>query len=557
MFRAVANARRAPLPPAVLMAGTLALLALALLLAACESDAPAPQPTVPAAPEDGGAVYVEGVVGGWQRINPLFAADNPVDQDLSRLVFAGLLRVGEDGRLLPDLAPLPALGEDGRTYTFRLHPELRWHDGAPVRSLDVAFTIERMVASDFQGDPRLRAAWTGVEVRTPDLRTIIIRLPAPNAAFLARFATVGVLPQHLLQGLDGAALFDAPFNARPVGAGPYRLDAVTSIEATLRAYPRYHLGRPAIDVIVIRFLPDFAAVRHALEQGEIDGVFLRQNLSAAQLEALAEIEGFAHEDLQRSVSLVLYLNNAQAAYFRDGRVRTAVSLALDRQELVENALLGLATPSSSAITPGAWAYDASLDSPTSDPDAAIALLAEAGWHRSPTSGVLIRQGSEFRLTIRTDNDPRHLALALEIARQLEPIGIRATVASTSFTVLSRDFLAPRTYDAALAGWDQGPDPDPYLAWHSSQIAHPGSNVANYGGIIIDALLERGRVTGDMLVRRDAYGQFQELWRREAPSVVLAYPRIRYVRAGTVQSPPFGVLFTPADRFLNVHQWSIE
>ena len=472
------------------------------------------------------------------------------------MVFAGLLRAGEDGRLLPDLAPLPEVGEDGRTYTFRLHPELRWHDGAPVRSLDVAFTISHILAPDFQGDPRLREAWTGVEVRTPDLRTIVLRLPATSPSFLARFATVGILPEHLLQGLDGAGLFDAPFNASPVGAGPYRLDSVTSIEATLRAYPRYHLGRPQIDVITVRFLQDFASVQHALEQGEIDGIFLRQALSATQIAALDGIEGFVREDLQRAVSLVLYLNNGQAAYFRDPRVRTAVSLALDRQTLVENALYGLATPSSSAIAPGTWAYAPSLDSPPSDPEAAILLLAEAGWHRSPTTGVLVRQGSEFRLTIRTDNDPRHLALAREIARQLEPIGIRATVASTSFTVLSRDFLAPRTYDAALAGWDQGPDPDPYLAWHSSQVIPPGGNVANYGGIIIDALLERGRTTVDTLVRLDAYEQFQELWRRESPSVVLAYPHIRYIRSATVESPPFGVLFTPADRFLNVHLWRI-
>ena len=553
MLRAVASSRRALLSGAILAAGALAAVILVVFLLLPEGDPPAPAP-IPPEPEK--SVYVEGVVGVWQRINPLFAAENPVDQDLSRLVFAGLLRAGEDGRLLPDLAPLPEVSDDGRTYTFRLHPGLRWHDGAAVRSLDVAFTIEHILAPDFQGDPRLKEAWRGVEVRTPDLRTIIIRLPAPNAAFLARFATVGILPEHLLQGLDGAALFDAPFNARPVGAGPYRLESVTSIEATLNANPRYHLGRPHIDVITVRFLSDFSAVRHALEQGEIDGIFLRQNLTREQLEALGAIDGFTQQDLQRAVSLVLFLNNGQAAYFRDPRVRTAVSLALDRETLVENALLGLGLPSSSAIAPGTWAYDPSLDSPPSDPETAITLLADAGWHLSPTTGVLVRQGSEFRLTIRTDNDPRHLALAREIARQLEPIGIRATVASTTFTVLSRDFLAPRTYDAALAGWDQGPDPDPYLAWHSSQTIHPGGNIANYGGIIIDALLERGRTTASVLVRLDAYRQFQELWQREAPSVILAYPHIRYIRASNVESPPFGVLFTPADRFLNVHQWRI-
>ena len=553
MFRAVANSRRALFTAAVLAAGAIAAVLVVVLLRLPEEETPEPLPTAPAPQR---SVYVEGVIGAPQRINPLFAFDNPVDQDLSRLIFAGLLRAGHDGRLLPDLAPLPEVSEDGRTYTFRLHPELRWHDGAPMRSLDVAFTIEQILAPDFRGDPRLVAAWTGVEVRTPDLRTVILRLPDADASFLARFATIGILPEHLLQGLDGVGIFDAAFNARPVGAGPYRIDSVTSNEATLHAHPSYHLGRPAIDSIVVRFLPDFAAVTLALEQGEIDGIFLRQPLNQEQLDALAGIDGFVHDDLQRGVSLVLYLNNSQSAYFRDARVRAAVSLALDRATLVENALLGLATASSSAITPGTWAYAPSLDSPPSDPEAASELLAEAGWLRHPTTGILVRQGSEFRLTIRTDNDPLRVALAREIARQLEPIGIRATVASTSFTVLNRDFLIPRTYDAALAGWDQGPDPDPYLAWHSSQAEHPGANIANYGGIIIDALLERGRTSLNPIVRLEFYTQFQELWRREAPSVVLAYPHIRYLRAATVESPPIGVLFCPADRFLNVHQWRI-
>ncbi|MXY71940.1 MAG: hypothetical protein F4Y97_02750, partial [Dehalococcoidia bacterium] len=168
MLRAVANSRRALLSAAVVAVGALAVAIIGVFLTRPEEEAPRPLPTPTPVQK---SVYVEGVVGAWQRINPLFAAENAVDQDLSRLIFAGLLRVGEDGRLLPDLAPLPEVGEDGRTYTFRLHPGLQWHDGAPVRSLDVAFTIEHILAPDFQGDPRLQAAWTGVEVRTPDLRT--------------------------------------------------------------------------------------------------------------------------------------------------------------------------------------------------------------------------------------------------------------------------------------------------------------------------------------------------------------------------------------------------
>ncbi len=552
MTRAVANTRRAWLPIAALLAGAAAVGALALLLLGRDGVAPAAPPATSAA----GSRYVEGVIGAWRRVNPLFAAGNPADEDLSRLVFAGLLRVDHDGRLLPDLAPLPAVSDDGLTYTFRLHPGLRWHDGAPLRSLDVAFTVARIVAPDFRGPPELAAAWSDVEVLTPDLGTVVFRLSAPNAPFLARYATIGILPEHLLQGLDGAALYDAPFNARPVGTGPYRLESLTTLDATLRAWPRYHLGRPGIETIAFRFLPDFPAAREALEAGAIDGVLLRRAPEAAQAAALDGIAGYARMDLQRSAAFTLYLNNAEAELFRDARVREAISRAIDRDALAESPLLGLATPSASAIAPGVWAHDPALDGRHGDPAEAAALLAEAGWERSPATGALVRDGAEFRFTIRTGDDPLHVALALAVAGQLEALGIRAAVASTSFTVLRRDFLDARGYDAALTGWDQGPDPDPYFAWHSSQARPPGGNVASYGGIVIDALLERGRTTLDPLVRRDAYAQFQELWRREVPSVVLAYPRLRYLRAETVRAPAIGVLFSPADRFLNVHQWRI-
>lgn len=552
MIRAVANTRRAWFAVALLAAGVAAVGALAaLLLLGGDGAEPGARPATAT-----GSRYAEGVIGAWRRVNPLFAAGNAADEDLSRLVFAGLLRVDRDGRLLPDLAPLPQISDDGLTYTFRLHPDLRWHDGTPLRSLDVAFTIARIAAPDFRGPPRLAAAWSEVEVLTPDLRTVVLRLPAPHAPFLARYATIGILPQHLLQGLDGAELFDAPFNARPVGAGPYRLEALTTLDATLRAWPRYHLGRPGIETVVLRFLPDFPAALAALEEGGIDGILLRRAPDAAQAAALDRLAGFARADPQRSASFTLYLNNAQAEHFRDPRVRTAISLAIDRAALAQATLRGLATPSASAVAPGVWAYAPALDGLGADRERAAALLAEAGWTRSPTTGALERDGAEFRFTIRTDDDPLHVALALAVAGQLEPLGIRAAVASTSFTVLRRDFLDARGYDAALTAWDQGPDPDPYDAWHSSRARPPGGNVASYGGLVIDALLERGRVTLDPLVRLDAYAQFQELWRREAPSVVLAYPRLRYLRAERVEAPAPGVLFSPADRFLDIHRWRI-
>lgn len=500
--------------------------------------------------------YVEVVPGTWQRINPLYASLNDVDQDLVALVFSGLVRLTPDGGVEPDLAEsLPTVSADGRTYTFRLRSGLRWHDGEPVTSYDVAFTIRQVADPGYRGDPLLAEAWQTVKVDTPDERTVVLELEAPSAPFLARYATLGILPEHRLRGLTADALFDAPFNAAPVGTGPYRLVSLSSSEAVLEANPDYHLGRPRLDRLRFLFVSDTAAAIRAFRSGEADGVLLREPLGESQRVELERLTGVQRLVPQRAAYLVLYLNNALANSFADQRVRQALSYAVDRAAVVRDALGGAATPSASPIPPGSWAYDPSFDRPVRDVERARQLLGEAGWRPHPTTGTLVREGVEFRVTIRTDNDPVRVAVAETLARQLDEVGIRATVASTTFAVLRRDFLQQRRYELALAGWDQGADPDPYFAWHSSQMGTAGLNIANFSDAVVDRLLETARTTNDLAIRRDMYRQLQEVWQTTVPSLVIAYPRYTYLLRNGIEAKVPELLPTPAQRFLRIAEWS--
>jgi peptide/nickel transport system substrate-binding protein len=498
--------------------------------------------------------YTEALTGTWEHVNPLFAGENPVDQDLSALLFSGLIRTGPEGAPLPDLAGLPQVSEDGRTYTFRLRPNLRWHDGQPLTSRDVAFTITRIQEPGFRGAAELADAWAGVTVETPDAQTIVLVLQEASAPFLARFGTLGILPEHLLRGLSSAALRDGSFNQRPVGSGPYRLASLDSREAVLSAHDGYHGGRPAIDTFRLRFYPDTASALLALGAGEVDGFFARDTLSLGQRDEVARLKNTAAQRFQRAGYLVLYLNNDLAGLFDDPRVRKAIALTINREALLEGPLRGQATISSSPIPPATWSYAPEYDKTGPGLSAARALLREAGWELNASTAVLTREGSEFRFTVRTDNDGVRAALAADIARQLEPLGIRATVATTTFSVFERDFLRERRYDAAIAGWDQGADPDPYFGWHSSQGGTAGLNFANFADIVIDQLIQRGRTDSDPVVRREQYRQFQEKWDELAPSVVIAYPDYLYVHTTSLSGLTAGVLARPAQRFFDVQRW---
>lgn len=500
--------------------------------------------------------YAEAVPGTWQRINPIYASLNAPDEDLAELVFSGLVRLAPDGHVEPDLAEsLPSVSADGRTYTFRLRPGLKWHDGQPVTSYDVAFTIRQITAPGFRGDPLLAEAWQSIRVETPDERTVVIELEAPSAPFLARYATLGILPEHLLRGLTADQLYDAPFNAAPVGTGPYRLVSLSSAEAVLEANPDYHLGRPHIGRVRLVFVSDAAAGVRLFQSGSVDGVLLRDPLPESLRVQLERMSGVRILTPQRAAYLVLYLNNAQANTFADLRVRQAISLALDREAIVADVFGGAATPSASPIPPGSWAYVPELDRHARDLERARELLAAAGWRPHPTTGSLVKEGAEFRITIRTDNDPVRIAVAEAIARQLDEIGIRATVASTTFAVLRRDFLQQRRYEAALAGWDQGADPDPYFAWHSTQMGTAGLNIANFSDAVVDRLIETARTSLDGNIRTDMYRQLQEVWQEVVPSAIICYPRYTYLLRSGIDAKVPDLLAAPSERFAFIAEWS--
>lgn len=541
------RASRLPLAVAAVALVAIVLLGTAAYARVSGDNAPSLSP---------GAPYTEGITGTWQRVNPLFAAENAADRDLAQLVFSGLVRTGEGGEILPDLAAsLPEISPDGRSYAFALRQDVQWHDGEQFTAHDVAFTVERIQDPGFRGPSTVSALWEGIEVSAPDDHTVTFRLPEPSSPFLARNATQGILPRHLLEEHSADRLYESSFNVEPVGTGPYRLAALNTAEARLEAYGDYHHDRPAIGDLRLRFFPDNNEALSALESGEIQGLLLRDPPSDEQEEVIEDLGAVTLMRPQRAAHVLLYLNNDAAAYFQDERVRRAIALAIDREAIVDQVYDDAATASSSPVAPGSWAYDAALELAEDDPlEAARALLDDAGWEPHPTTGIRVRLGSEFRFTIRTDNNTERLAVAQLIAQQLEPLGIRANVASTSFAVLRRDFLQERRYEAAVAGWDQGLDPDPYFAWHSSQMGTAGLNIANYSDPIADRLIEEARQRSSAEVRLDMYHQFQEIWHRFAPSVVVAYPRYTYIQSDGIDSDIPEFLPAAHLRFTNIHDW---
>ena len=499
----------------------------------------------------GGSRYVEGVVGQPRLPNPLLAEPDSVDADLVALLFSGLTRIEGDGTAQPDIAEHWDVTPDGLTYTFHLRPDVYWHDGQRVSAADVAFTIALVQAEGFDGPPGLAAQWAGATVSVIDAETLEVRLPAPSASFLTR-ASLGILPEHLLGSLAPGELRAAPFNRSPVGAGPYRLVRVDAASVLLERHPGYHLGIPALELFELRLFRDEESLLAALGRGDIDGALLAEDATAARREQAAAQPGVAITELPSSGYTALYMNN-QRDPLNDPQLRRALAAAIDRGALLASMdLAARGRVGDGPVVPGSWAH-AAAEWPS--PAEADELFEAAAWTPGE-DGVLQRAGQRLELELVTNASPARQALAEAVAEQLRARGVHVVVAVLPSAELVTRRLAPRDYELAIFGWETEVDPDPYGAWHTSQIVPPGANVSGYHDPLADALLEAARQTLDVAERRELYQRFTERFVETAPSLVLHYPARLYAHPARLEELDEGLLFQAASRFRDVHLWRL-
>jgi peptide/nickel transport system substrate-binding protein len=501
---------------------------------------------------DRGGVYVEGIAGNPQYLNPLLSQYNQVDGTLVSLLFNGLTKLDEQGRVVPDLAEGWLVSEDGLTYDFRLRPGLVWHDGHPVTAADVLYTVGAMQSEEFPGVPWLSTLWRAVKVEAPegpDGLWVRFTLSQLLPSFLD-YTTIGLLPAHIWSDVPIAQMRESGYNTRPVGTGPFEVDRITATRADFVVNPRYPGKTPFLTGIGFRFYPDHESLIPAYERHEIDGVSW---LWPTDMDVAAE-----HADLNvftapLSGYSLIYLNqdNPNTPFFREKEVRQALLYALDRQGLIDTVMNGQAIVAHSPILPGTWAYDPEIPEYFYNPENSKALLDQAGWIDTDGDGVRDRDGARLAFILLGDNQ----ALLEEISRMWAEIGVQATPQTVSLPGLTADFLAPRTFDAAVVHWELSGDPDPYPLWHSTQITE-GQNYAGWNDRAADEAIERARTTNDQARRRDEYIQWQRLFAEEAPALLLYHPVYTFGVRDKVHDVSVGPMNSPADRFNSIADWYI-
>lgn len=444
---------------------------------------------------------------------------------ISTKIFESLLEYeGAALKPKPGLAASWTVDENNRIYTFKLRPGVKWHDGAPFTSADVKFSIEKIVRPLTS---RGRVYFGNVAIiETPDPLTVVFKLTEPVPFFLKSFqpGESPILPKHILEKLnldDARSVRSSEFMQKPVGTGPFRLkEWRKGSHITLERFPDYwKKGRPYLDQVVLRVIPDGAGRSIALENGEVD----LAPMSAVPQADMQRLAGLKHLVLSdkgaEGLGPMLWLElNLRDKHLADPRVRQAISLALDRKKIVDIIWFGQGKPASGPLVSDNPFYNKALKPFPYDPKLANKLLDDAGFKRG-AGNVRFKLQQNF-----LPYGESWVRLAEYVKQELGKVGIEVETQSIDLGGWLKKIYTDWDYGFTSNFTHNYSDPSigTQRSFISGTIAKGATftNSMDYRNPKIDALYKAALTEMDAAKRRRMFDEIQVILQNELPVVFL-------------------------------------
>ncbi|WP_394199852.1 ABC transporter substrate-binding protein [Litoreibacter albidus] len=414
-------------------------------------------------------------------------------------------RVGQ--RFVPHLAQRWTVSEDARTWVFHLHPGVKFHDGTDCDADAVALCLQRMAREDKGYTLGAPAVWRqflkDAVLDVIDAETIRVTLAEPMADLL------DVLEQGFIVAPSAFAALDAKDYTAQIGSGPYKLVSISGTQISATRVNNHFAGEPANATVSWRLVPDAAARLSLLERGEV------QVAHALDFEASRALGDMRHEFL--SPVAIIYLLNAAKGPLADGSVRRALSLAVDRDAIVQTVMAGAAQPLRGFVSPNHYGsgHGAGGDAQM-DRTQARALLVEAGFG----DGLTL----EVDCPTRLPDEAQRLTAAL--ADQLNAVGITLNV---HIHPEREDYahMVRRKEIRDLCVFDSSPMSTYRVLYEKIDARIAGSWWQGYHNPAVEALIDVGRVTPDSDARSDIWQKAYTLL-QEDPAWLTLYNPIRVI-----------------------------
>jgi peptide/nickel transport system substrate-binding protein len=453
----------------------------------------------------------------WTMFSPLTSV-NPWTNDLE-----------------PHLAHSWYPNDDLTVWTFELRPDVRWHDGVAFSAHDVKFTFDRIRDPD-EALGTLPDFSKVTDIEVPDELTVIVTLSGADAFFADRLALGGneIVPEHILGEFERLADATEFNTTRPIGTGPFKMKTVAwGSYFELEANDDYFQGRPNLDGIIFRVVPDGNTRVTQLLTGQLDLAELEPN----QLPVVTGNPRLVAETFD-SLGYRLFAWNLLNPLFQDVRVRQAFMHAIDRRQILQSVAPGMGylgdTYLPAALT---WIPQADVAFREYDPERALELMAEAGWEPD-AGGVLRRDGEPFEFYILVDRgDVQHEQMGLIIQQYLQDIGMRVEYVLAERGGRWLDESQQRTFPTRLAAF-----PMTNIDWVQRLYTCDGANNSqSYCNPAVDALITQLRTTADREEQGEILRQVQVELYEDPPNMVLFFrQRINGYNAMLGNMPPFSI-----------------
>ena len=462
-----------------------------------------------------------GEYGRPATLDPITSNDM-IAMRISELIFSGLVGIDEKQEIVADLAERWEISDDGRIYTFYLRKDVTWHpkeegqEPMPFTAEDVVFTHSIMMHP--QTITPLKVRYEFIEKVTKlDDHTVEFTLKRPILNALAKFS-FKIIPKHGPQNPEFLAREDA-FVQHPIGTGPYVLKNVTAEgEVILTANENYFKGRPHIDKFIARPFADQNILGQALMFNAIDMIVLVNHRDIPQL------QGDKRFVLQpyNALSYSFFGFNVRKPLLADKRVRKAFTYALNRQEMLDSFFQGQGTIISGPYAPGSWAYNLDVQPLSFDPEAAVALLAEAGFARG-ADGIMEKDGRRLSLTLKVPIAKESEAVKrviLAFKNYLSKIGVEIHAEFQEWLAWKEDIFLHHDFDIMFAAWVFDDSADISSLFHSAEVGPWKNNFGAYSNPEVDSLIVESKLTLDHEKRRTINRKLHEIIADENPYTFL-------------------------------------
>ena len=487
------------------------------------------------------------------------------DNNVNTLIYSPLILLDENNEYKPGLAESYDFSEDQKTVTFHLRKDVKWHDGEPFTADDVLFTFMSMADPNYTGsrfneiskvegakDYHDGKADSISGIKVIDENTISFTYTEVFAPALSNFSQRGIIPKHIWSKVNISDWENSSdLLNKPIGTGPYKLVEFKPDQyVELERNEDYFGGSPKIEKFVFK-VTNTETELSELAKGDLDVV----SLTSTKEEDFKMLKdaGMKIEE-KPSANYQFMTMNSNKEFFKDKRVRQAITYAINREGMVKSLIGEHGQVMNAPISLAGWAYpESGLNTYDYSVDKAKSLLSEAGW--TDNNGVLEKDGVKFEvdMLVPTGNKIREQSAPI-IQQNLKDVGITVNISTMDIASAMAKTHGEGDYDMGLFGFALEVDPGDADRYWASSIANGSQfNFSNFINTQSDELLDKAAKTIDRNERKELYGQWGKLINEEAPYVFL-YSQ-NYIRAYNPKLE--GYKFSAYSVFPGVENWTIS